>query len=128
MEEERKKLLFVFVFSTYLRVFLLKFQLGELVGYGIWFRIQRVPTMHTFDGPRYPKNKKYMKKCDDDIIITFFSGISCFWGSGVRQKYEVWVLVGCGIKFRIQRALPIEIFSKNTMRYVENTNKKSSFF
>ena len=38
-----------------------------------------------------------------------FSGISCFWGSRVRQKYAVWVLVGCGIKFRIQRALPIEI-------------------
>ena len=26
-----------------------------------------------------------------------FSGISCFWGSGVRQKYAEWVLVGCGI-------------------------------
>ena len=34
-----------------------------------------------------------------------FSGISCFWGSGVHQKYVVWVLVGCGIKFHIQRAL-----------------------
>ena len=39
-----------------------------------------------------------------------FSGISCFWGSGVRQKYAVWVLVGCRIKFHIQRALPIEIW------------------
>ena len=37
MEEERKKLLFVFVFSTYLPVFLLKFRLGELVGCGIKF-------------------------------------------------------------------------------------------
>ena len=25
-----------------------------------------------------------------------FSGISCFWGSGVHQKYAEWVLVGCG--------------------------------
>ena len=72
MEEKRKKLPFVFVFSTYLLVFLLKFQSGELVGCVIWFRIQRVPTLHTFDGPRYPKNKKYLKKCDDDVIITFF--------------------------------------------------------
>ena len=104
-----KKLLFLFVFSTYLRVFLLKFQAGELVGCGIEFHIQRVPTQHTFNRPRYPQNKKYLKKCDDDIIITFFSGISCFWGSGVRQKYSEWVLVGCGIQFRIQRALPIEI-------------------
>ena len=38
-----------------------------------------------------------------------FSGISCFWGSGVRQKYALWVLVGCGVKFHIQRALLIEI-------------------
>ena len=66
-----KKLLFLFVFSTYLIVFLLKFRSGELVGCGILFRIQRIPTMHTFDGPRYPKNKKYLKKCDDDVIITF---------------------------------------------------------
>ena len=28
---------------------------------------------------------------------SIFSGISCFWGSGVRQKYAEWVLVGCGI-------------------------------
>ena len=41
-----------------------------------------------------------------------FSGISCFWGSGVHQKYAVWVLVGCGIKFCIQWAVPIEIWVK----------------
>ena len=41
-----------------------------------------------------------------------FSGISCFWGRGVHQKYAVWVLVGCGIKFCIQRALPLEIWVK----------------
>ena len=38
----------------------------------IKFRIQRVPTRHTFDGPLYPKNKKYLKKRDDDVIITYF--------------------------------------------------------
>ena len=26
-----------------------------------------------------------------------FSGISCFWGSEVRQKYAEWLLVGCKI-------------------------------
>ena len=88
-----KKLLFLFVFSTYLSVFLLKFRLGYLVGCGIKFRIQRVPTRHTFDRPRYPENKKYLKKWNDDIIISFFqhhhsvfSGLSCFWGSRVHQK------------------------------------------
>ena len=28
---------------------------------------------------------------------SIFSGISCFWGSRVRQKYAKWVLVGCRI-------------------------------
>ena len=68
----KKPLSFLFVFSTYLPVFLLKFRLGEIAGCRIKFRIQRVPTRNTFDGPRYPKNKKYLKKCDDDVIITFF--------------------------------------------------------
>ena len=102
----------MFVFSTYLIVFLLKFRSGELVGCGIWFRIQRVPTLHTFDGPRYPKNKKCLKKmwwwCHHHIFL----GISCFWGSRVRQKYAVWVLVGCRIKFHIQWALLLRIWVK----------------
>ena len=63
----RKKTTFLFVFSTYLPVFLLKFRVGELPGCRIKFHIQRVPTMHTFDGTHYPKNKKYLKKCDDDV-------------------------------------------------------------
>ena len=134
MEEEKKKTTFLFVFLTYLPVFLLKFRSGELVGCGIKLWIQRVPTRHTFDGSPYPKNKKYLKKRDDDVIIMLFQvfiifgiegsiksmssgysldvefnsasnechrhvflGISCFWGSGVRQKYVEWVLIGCGI-------------------------------
>ena len=67
-----KKTTFLFVFLTYLPMFLLKFRSGELVGCKIKFYIQRVSTRHTFYGPCYPKNKKYLKKCDDDIIITFF--------------------------------------------------------
>ena len=51
---------------------LLKFRLGEIVGCEMKLCIQRVHTQHTFDGPRYPKNKKYLeKKRDDDM----FSGI-----------------------------------------------------
>ena len=56
--------------------------------------------------PRSLKNKKYMKKHDADIIITFFS-----W-RGVHQKYVKWVLVGCGIEFSIQQVLLIEIWVK----------------
>ena len=117
----------MFVFSTYLPIFLLKFRSRELIGCKIKFRIQRVPTWHTFDGPLYPKNKKFWKKtwwwCHHHI----FSGISCFWCNGVHQKYAVWVLVGCETKFCIQRALPLGIWVKNTGRYAENMNKKSSF-
>ena len=71
--------------------------IGELTGCGIKLCIQRVPNWHTFDGPSYPKHKKYLKKHDDDIIITLFSGISYFGGSGARQKYAKLVLVGCKI-------------------------------
>ena len=66
-------------FSTYLPVYSPKFQTGALVGWGIQFYIQRVPTRHTFDKPLYPKNKKYLKKCDDDVIITFFQVFLIFW-------------------------------------------------
>jgi len=77
-----KKLLFLFVFSTYLPVFLLKFRSRELVGCEIKFCIQRVLTRHTFDGTRNPKNKKYLKKCDDDVIITFFQVFLVFGVAG----------------------------------------------
>ena len=127
MEEERKKLLFVFVFSTYLPVFLLKFRSRELVGCGIWFCIQRVPTLHTFDGPHYPKKRNTWK----NMMMTsssHFSGISFFGGSGVRQKYAVWVLIGCKIKFRIQRALSIEIRVKTQGDMSKIWTQKGSFF
>ena len=57
-----------------------------------------------------------------------FSGISCFWGSGVHQKYVVWILVGCGIKFRIQRALPIEIWVKTHGDMSKIRTQKVVFF
>ena len=53
-----KKLLFQFVFSTYLHVVLLKFRSGALFGWGIQLCIQRVPTWHTFARPHSMKNKK----------------------------------------------------------------------
>ena len=128
MEEERKNLLFVFVFSTYLPICLLKFRSGELVGCEIWFCIERVPTLRTFDGPRNPKNKKYRKKTwwwhQHHICL----GISCFWGSGVHQKYVVWALVGCGIKFHIQRALLLEIWVKTHRDMSKIQTKKVVLF
>ena len=120
MKEERKKLLFVFVFSTYLPVFLLKFRSGKLVGCGIWFRIQRVPTLHTFDGHRYPKNKKYLKRCDDDVIIT--------------TSFQVFLVFGVAGSIKsMQCGYLLDVESNSTSneisgRYVENMNTKGSFF
>ena len=84
-----KKTSFLFVFSTYLPVVLLKFRSGELIGWGIKFRIQRVPTQHTLDGPCYPKNKKYLKKCDDDVIITFFHVFLVFGVAGSIKSMQI---------------------------------------
>ena len=111
MEEEKKKTSFLFVFSTYLPVFFLKFQSGELVGCRIKLRIQRVPNRHAFDGPS-----------------SHFSGIYCFWGSGVRQKYSEWVLVGWGIYFHIQWSLSIEIWLKTWGHMSKIQTKKVVFF
>ena len=77
-----KKTTFLFVFSAYLPVFLLIFWLWKLIRCRTKFRIQRVPTWHTFDGPLYPKNKKYLKKHADDVIITFFQVFLVFGVAG----------------------------------------------
>ena len=92
-----KKILFLFLFSTYIPLFLLKFWSRELVGCGIKFCIQWVPTQNTFDGPRYPKKKEIPEKmwwwCHHHVSL----GISCFSGSRVCQKYAEWLLLGCRI-------------------------------
>ena len=127
MEEENKKTTFLFVLLKYLLVFLLKFRLRELVGCRIKFRIQQVPTRHTFDGPRYPKNKKYPKKWNDDIIIPFFRVFLVF---GVARSIKSIP----SESFYMQHLIlhPMSSLDRNltkiTGRYVKNTNKKSSFF
>ena len=83
-----KKLLLLFVFSTYLPVIFLKFRSEELVGCEIKLCIQRVPTRHTFNAPHYPQNKKYLKKCDDDIIITFFLVFLVFGVTGSVKSMQ----------------------------------------
>ena len=127
MEEKRKKLPFVFVFFTYLPLFLLKFRLGELVGCRIWFCIQRVPTMHTFDGPCYPKNKKYLKNVMMMLSSCFFRYFLFLGWRGLSKVCSVgnhWMWN----QILHPMSSPGWNLSKNTGRYVENTNTKSSFF
>ena len=99
-----KKLLFLFVFLTYLPVFLLKFRSGQLVGCGIKLLIQRVSTWHTFGRPLYPKNMKYLKKCHHDVIMTFF------------QVFLVFGVVGPTKSMSSGYALDVEInFASNEL-------------
>ena len=79
-----------------------------LVGCEIKFRIQRVPTQHTFDRPLYPKNKKYQKKCDAKVCR-----VSTRWMQNLISH---------------PTSSHDRNLSKNTGRYVENTNKNNSFF
>ena len=102
-----KQTTFLFVFSTYLLVFLLKFQAGELVGC-----IERVHTLHTFNEPRYTKKNKHLKKRDDGVIITFFR---YFLFLGQRCPSEV-----CSVSTRWMRNLTLHPTSPLT----RNLSKK----
>ena len=52
-----KKIHFLFVFSTYLLMCLLKFRSRELVGRGIKFRINEYPLNILLKGPATPKTR-----------------------------------------------------------------------
>ena len=76
-----------------------KYAVWVLVGCRIWFCIQRLPTLHTFDGPRYPKNKKYLKKHDDDIIITFFHVFLVFGVAGSIKIMQCGYLLDAKLNY-----------------------------
>ena len=133
MEEEKKNnYFFKIVFSTYFLVFLLKFRLGEIVGWKIKLVIQWVPTLHTFDGPSYPKNKKYLKKCDDDGIKFWIQWVPtmhtldgpCYpknkkylkmWWSMFLLKFRSRELVGCDILLMVSATPKTRNTWKNVM-------------
>ena len=57
-----------------------------------------------------------------------FSGIYFFGGRGVHQKYAVWVIVGYGIKFCIQKSLPLKIWAKTHGEMSKIWTQKVVFF
>ena len=65
--------------------------------------------LHTFDGPYYMKNVKYMKKCENNHVFSCISYFSC---SRVHWKYEIWVLLRWQIKFCIQQVHLSKIWVK----------------
>ena len=128
MEEEKKKTTFLFVFLTYLPMFLLKFRSGELIGCGINFRIQlqRVPTRHTFDNPSTGKTTNTCKNMMMTSSSCFFRYFLFFRWWGPSKFFQV------GTRWMRNLILhptssPDRNLSKNTKRYVENTNKKVVF-
>ena len=64
---------------------LLKFRAETLVGYIIWFLIQGVSMLHTFDGPYYTRNDKYMKNV---TVITFFHVFLIFRVAGSIKNMQ----------------------------------------
>ena len=117
MEEERKKLLFVFVFSTYLLCFYSNFDQESLLDAEFDSASNEYPHWILFMGPATPKKKKYLKKCD----VYFF---------GYRGLSKIYIVGTCWMRNQILHptSSPDWNLSKKTGRYVENTNTKSSFF
>ena len=80
-----------------------------------------------------PQKQEIPEKIGMMMSSFHFSGMSCFWGSGVCQKYVVWVILGCIIKLCIQWALPLRIWVKtwedmSKIRKNKNKTKKVFFF
>ena len=63
----------------------------------------------------------YILLMDPATPKTRMSGISCFWGSRVHQKYALSVLVGCRIKFCIQRVPTRHTFYRPRYPKTRNT-------
>ena len=92
----KKTTLFVCIFDISPHVFT---QIS--IGRALWMRnlILHPTSTHTayFRWTSLPQKQEMPKKMWWWCHRHIFSGISCFWGSGVHQKYSEWVLVGCGI-------------------------------
>ena len=78
----KRKLLFLFIFSTYLIVFLLKFRSRELVGCGIKFYIQRVPLKILLMDPTTPKTRNTWKNVMMTSSSRFFQVFLIFGVAG----------------------------------------------
>ena len=121
----KKCTFFVCIFDISPRVFT-QISIGRSRWMRIKFCIQRVPTRHTFDGPLYPKNKKYLKKQNDDIIISFFQVFLVFRVAGSVKSMPLGTRWMQNLIMH-PTSSPNRNLSKNTRRYVENTNKKVVF-
>ena len=89
-----KKTIFLFIFSTYLLVFLLKFWSAldaKLNSSSNEYLLGILLTGTT------TQKQEILEKTWWWYHHHVFPSISCFWGSRACQKYSKWVLVGWGI-------------------------------
>ena len=78
-------------------------------------KIIQIPCHHVLANQndlKFKKRAPLKQFFNINLGIGIIKKTTFFCGSGVHQKYAVWVIVGCGIKFCIERALPIEIWVK----------------
>ena len=127
MEKEKRKTTFLFVFLTYLPMFLLKFQSGELFRCRIKCLIQLVPTRHTFDRPLYRKNKKYLKTWNDDVIIPFFQVFIVFGVVGSVKSMPSGYLLDAEFN-STSNELSRSKFEQKHREICRKYEQKSSFF
>ena len=128
MEEEWKKLLFCLYFRHISLCFYSNSERESSFDAEFNSASNEYPQCILLIDPTTPKTIKSWKKMWWWHHHHVFSGISCFWGSRVYQKYALWVLVGFRIKFRIQRALPLIIWVKTQGDMSKIRTKKVVFF
>ena len=83
--KKKKIVFFLIVFLTYLFIGSPKFQVWKLVGSGIQFCIQPIPTLHTSKLPTTPKNENFNKKKVSFLGIVATSEV-CSVGMGWMQN------------------------------------------
>ena len=124
MEEENKKLLILFVFQHISLCFYSNFDRESSLDAEFDSTSNEYPHCILLMDPATPKTRNTWKKkwwwCHHHI----FSGISCFWGSKVHQKYTMWVLV----EFCIQQALSLKIWVKKQRDMSKIRTQKVVFF
>ena len=74
--------------------------------------------------PATPKTRNAWKKCNDDVIITFFQVFLVFWVAGFVKSVSSGYSLDAEFNFASNELSR----SKNIGWYVENTNKKVVFF
>ena len=92
-------------------------------------RIQRVLTLHIFDEPCYPKNKKYLKKRDDDVIkfqFKYYTIAYCVVDEGVFFIIlSMHALIGMGspsLVMTINQPLAFDRRPSQTLGFLSQTH------